>query len=103
MTTTLRVYRGAGGPSLSRRTRDLIIAEVAAKYGVLPVLILSNCSARIASRPRQEVMWRLVGLGYSTLEVGRALNRDHSTVVHGARRHKARMIARDPGELEVAA
>lgn len=102
MTAPLRVYRGAGGPSLSLRTRDLIIAEVAAKYGVLPVLILSDCSARIASRPRQEVMWRLVGLGYSTLEVGRALNRDHSTVVHGARMHKARMIAADADVMRAA-
>lgn len=36
------------------------------------------------ARPRQRLFWILLNFGpWSTGEVGRALNRDHSTIVHG--------------------
>lgn len=98
MNAVLSLYRGVirpgfGGAYLSEATRDQVVRDVAAKHGVHPVVILCESRTRLAVVPRQEVMWRLCQMGYSTLQVGRALQRDHSTVIHGRDRHAARMAA----------
>jgi chromosomal replication initiation ATPase DnaA len=89
----VRPGSGLGGPYLSDAVFRTVVAEVAARHGVIPKLITSDSCARIASFPRQEVMWLLRQRGYSTIQIGRALGRDHSTVIHGARAHAARMAS----------
>ncbi len=94
---------GRGGPRLSDRTRDRVVGAVALGAGITAAAILGQGRARIYSMPRQEVMYRLRGLGYSFQEIARALNRDnHTTVIHGVRAHKARALARDPQMVEAA-
>ena len=88
---------GQGGPRLSDRTRDSVIAEVAERHAVRPADIMGKGRARCYSRPRQEVMYLLRVLGFSQPEVARSLGlANHTTVWHAERAHKARMIARDP-------
>lgn len=77
--------------SLSAPTFKRVLAEVAESTDILAVAIVGDARARHISRPRQELMWRLHLLGYSTLEIGRHMKRDHSTVVHGIHAHKARI------------
>lgn len=98
MTEMLSLWKGAvrsdaghGTPYLTDTAFRKVVHEVAERRGIIPKLITSDSNARIASIPRQEVMWRLRQLGYSTIQIGRALGRDHSTVIHGSRAHAARM------------
>lgn len=110
MNAVLSLYRGVidveakpqKGRRLSEATFNRVLMDVAAHADVLAIAIVSDSRARHIAHPRQELMWRLHRLGYSTLEIGRLLKRDHSTVVHGIRAHKARMIVSEP-HTEMAA
>lgn len=63
-----------------------LIAIVAAEYRVDPELIRSRSRIREVIPPRQTMMW--IGhrvMGRSLNQVGRYLDRDHSTVLHAVR------------------
>jgi transposase-like protein len=65
--------------------------SIAASYGLKFSDIANPASrSRVFSYPRQHVMSALVDQGYSTSSIGQMLHTDHSTVIFGDRRHKAR-------------
>lgn len=69
-----------------------VVAEVADKYGFTAEQIRGARGSNPVTRARQEVMWILhVQLGRSSTIVGRALRRDHTTVLYGAVQHAKRL------------
>lgn len=72
-----------------------IVAEVCAKYNLGPLDLVSERRSRRIAWPRQEAMWRASKETTASLPlIGRELgNRDHSTVIHGIRRHEQRIKA----------
>jgi len=77
---------GAFGGGLMRRVLD----EVAAAAGVSVADILGPSRRARVVAARQAVMAVLHRRGWSSPRIGRALRRDHSTVLHGIRAHAAR-------------
>jgi chromosomal replication initiation ATPase DnaA len=69
-----------------------IIAAAADLYGVDVDDVLSTSRADRAVRARQGACWLLRGHGMSLPEIGRALGRDHTTVLYACRK-----IDADPG------
>jgi chromosomal replication initiation ATPase DnaA len=77
-----------------------IAAIIAAKYELTVQELRGPGRFKYAAHPRQEAMWtmRQVKLAdgshrFSTTQIGRYFNRDHSTVVHGCSAYAARAIA----------
>lgn len=71
-----------------------LIGTVALMCGVDQSLILGRARHFAASEPRQIAMWVAYRRGYSTVQIGAALNRDHTTVLHGLH-----MVDRTPSLL----
>ena len=96
--TVLSLWKGQIPPpaSMNRRERmEAALADVAAEYDVAADDILGPTKRPKVCAARQAAMHRLYALGWlSTSQVGRFLNRDHSTVVYGLKAHKARMSER---------
>lgn len=84
---------GKPRPGTIRVRFSEILATVAARHGVSPSELVGPSSKRRYAWPRQEVMaiaYRETPLSYP--EIGRRLGgRDHSTVIHGVRKHEKRM------------
>lgn len=55
----------------------------AANHKTTPTRVLSDCRTRRDVYARREVMRRLYDEGFSYSQIGRWLNRDHSTVMFG--------------------
>lgn len=77
------------------RVAEAIVDEVARRYGRRPRDITQRSKFRFDFMPRYAVMARLyeerTRLGarrFSTLRIGKLLNRDHSTIVVGLQRHR---------------
>jgi chromosomal replication initiation ATPase DnaA len=83
-----------------RRTMREIIAEVARRHGYSTAEIKSSRRHRGAIIARQEAMWLCRRETLSSLpQIGAALgNRDHTTVLHGIRRHEERMAKEEREE-----
>jgi chromosomal replication initiation ATPase DnaA len=82
-----------------------IIADTALAHGLRVADLKGHDLARKIVRARQEAMWaarevkRPDGRNrYSFPQIGAAFNRDHSTVVHGAKAHRDR-IAEHTGNI----
>lgn len=76
-----------------------IIREVAATCAVAPANIFTRCRTRAAVHARIEIAKRLRARGYSMPQIGRVLNRDHTTIVYylgGAKRTVAPLLWRKP-------
>jgi len=76
-----------------------IIREVAATCAVAPANIFTRCRTRAAVHARIEIAKRLRARGYSTPQIGRVLNRDHTTIVYylgTAKRTVAPLLWRKP-------
>ncbi len=74
------------GPQ-ARRTAE----QIAVLHGLTLSEINDPAAKRRYARTRQHVMHALMATGrYSSTSVGRFLNRDHSTVLHGVRAHERR-------------
>lgn len=75
-------------PGLGRR----IIAEVAERHGLTAAHLIGRQLIRAVVLARQEAMWELrQRTKLSTPQIGHLLgDRDHSTVLHGAKAHRAR-------------
>jgi chromosomal replication initiator protein len=71
----------------------VIIQQVARKYRVTCLDLLSDRRSRYVAWPRQEVMYRAYTETTMSLPaIGRHLGgRDHTTVMHGIKQHKLRM------------
>lgn len=68
-----------------------IALEVAGQYRLTLDDLKGPRRRRREAWPRQELMWRLSHEGGRSLpQIGAYLNRDHTTVLHGVRRHAER-------------
>lgn len=70
---------------MTPRTRtDPILAEIAARLG-LTLAELIHPDKRHATAPARQQVWLDVRLelNWSTSQIGRRLNRDHSTIIYG--------------------
>ena len=76
--------------SPKRNPLTAIIEQVASEYEVEPDDLGGPSKLGLFVRPRHEVMRRARESGFSLSEIGRALNRDHTTVMHGIKRAKKR-------------
>jgi hypothetical protein len=70
-----------------------IAAEIAASYGVTVSELREPDKHGDMVRPRQHVMFALRQAGYSMTRIGKFLNRDHTTVMYGAKAHAGRVQA----------
>lgn len=79
----------------SRQRWRLIVAEVAAEYGLTPADILSPDIKRKTAWPRHKAMFRIRNeTPLSLPEIGRRLGgRHHATIIHGIRAHVSRMAS----------
>lgn len=69
-----------------------IISEVCQKYGVTLNDIKSARRSQYLAIPRQEICYRLRReTGLSFPQMGKMLNRDHSTQLHSARKYEQRL------------
>lgn len=76
------------------KTMREIIDDVCIKYDVRRTDVLSRRRTRNLVVPRQEAMWRCATETIHSLpEIGRLFDRDHTTVLHGIRRHEKRLSA----------
>ena len=69
-----------------------ILDAVALDYGISHLELLRRSNGRAVAWPRQCAMWLARHMTLlSCPEIGRILKMDHSTVIHGVRRHQERM------------
>lgn len=69
-----------------------ILQEVAAKHGFTYSELTSDRRSRKIAYARQEVMWRASKETRASLPmIASILNRDHTTVLYGIRKHEERM------------
>jgi hypothetical protein len=66
------------------------LADAVAQSEVSAAELLSNCQKRKTAWARQDLMADLYELGYSYSQIGRALGRDHSTILYGIAQSKKR-------------
>lgn len=78
-----------------------IILETAIKHNIMPAEMLSAQRAYKLVIARHEVMYRMkTETTMSLPAIGRRLGKDHTTVLHGVRRHIERMEAANAGRTE---
>lgn len=92
-----RIVLTTGGqlplPPAGIMTIQAIVSHMCDLRGQKESDVLGKCKTKPIAHLRQEIMSLAAEAGYSTPEIGRALNRDHSTVVHGIKAHRKRVSA----------
>ncbi|MFN3387482.1 MAG: helix-turn-helix domain-containing protein [Allosphingosinicella sp.] len=79
-----------------RRTVAEVVLLVSSEFGVSRAELVSEHRGREIAHPRQVVMYLASQVTPASLpQIGRRLNRDHTTVMHGIRAVRKRM-AEDP-------
>ena len=79
-------------PIAGRKTIKSLIKTIGAIYGFSEDDLQSDSRARDLSHVRQEIMWEANKIhGRSFPDIGRVLNRDHTTILHGVRAHEERI------------
>ena len=73
-----------------RTTIRAIIRDASVLTGIPVPDIIGHKRTKEFVRVRQAVMWEARRQGYSLPQIGRALNRDHTTVIHGLRQVERR-------------
>ena len=75
------------------RPLHAIFVEVCDKYKVTALDMLGRRRPAYLAKPRHEFYWRAYNETASSLpEIGRFIGgRDHTTIMHGIKRHEARM------------
>lgn len=98
------ITRTLGMEIPSAPTMRAILRHVAARHDVTEADIVGESRARLYVLPRQECMWLMWQVRwpdgrrrYSMPQIAKFLgDRDHTTVLHGIRRHQARLDAMKP-------
>lgn len=92
MSEYLSLWRGV----ISTRPRMAELCDVVARqHGVNTIDLRGPSQHRFIAWPRQAFMAHARAAGYTTTQIGRFLGgRDHTTVIHGSRRHAEREGAR---------
>lgn len=85
------MYSSTGNPVTTSIARELIIQQVCKDHGVQVQWVLGKSRVQRIVRARHEIMWKLNLLGMTLPSIGRRLNRDHTTVLHGIRQHQKRI------------
>ena len=70
-----------------------IINEVAREFDVGPDELRSRSRHRRCAWPRQEIYRRLRLRGWTLTQIGRALGRNHATILHGINQAERRLCA----------
>ena len=65
------------------------VARAADLYGVDAAVIFSRERTKYIAKARHEAMHQLSELGLSSVEIGKFLNRDHSTVLYALKKGRA--------------
>lgn len=68
-----------------------IIKETANKYNLTSEQLIGHSRFKQLILARHEAFYLLQRKGLSTPQIGRLMNRDHSTVIYGIREHMNRM------------
>lgn len=89
----ITIHEPAAPPSDSPESKRALVARIAAAYDVTVDDVRGPSRVRSIARARQHVMHEMVSLGrWSLPQIGQYLgDRDHTTVLHGYRRHAQRM------------
>lgn len=75
-----------------RQLARAIIQETADKHGVSVEMLMSQRRDNKTVVARHELYWRMRSqTNWSLPQIGRFLDRDHTSVLHGCRAHEARM------------
>jgi len=75
-----------------RGIAKLIIKTVADRHSVSVRSIVGRCRLKEISAIRQEAMWEVyIRTELSLPQIGALFDRDHTTVLHGVRRHEERL------------
>jgi len=91
MTTAISLWRGRIPLRVSMKT---VVAEISEMYGVTVADLHGPSRTRAISMARQHAMFVMADQPHLSLPmIGKFFDRDHTTVLHGVRRHKARMEA----------
>jgi hypothetical protein len=76
----------------SRPQWKLLAKEICQKYRLSLEEVTSDARHAHLVKVRQEIWYRIrVDLGMSYPEIGKRFNKDHTTILHGVRRHAARL------------
>lgn len=78
--------------------RNNLLKDVCAKVGATLEQLQSRDAHRDISRKRYEAMTLLTEAGWSYSRTGRALKRDHTTVIYGLKVHAARAAQKEAAE-----
>lgn len=78
-------------PKPNARQYVKILHDVATRHNMTPDDIIGKCRSPRFVEARQEAFYLLRLAGYSMLQIGRFCNRDHTTVLHGANKHEAKL------------
>lgn len=71
-----------------------IVQQVADKFGLTVEQLVSDSRRQHLVFARQELYWRLhMETTWSIARIGRFLDRDHTTVLHGIRKHRKLLLA----------
>jgi len=70
---------------LKKELINITIDEVCETYNVKFELLLRKDRHTEYVIPRQVIMYKLRKLGLSLMDIGKALHRDHTTILHGIR------------------
>lgn len=98
----------AAGPPVEIPAWRKILMQVSEKHGVPLEVIVGFGRSKDIVPARYEAAYRMVTeLGMSLPAAGRRLNRDHTTILHGVRRHlqmhpELRQVAIDQKEADVS-
>jgi chromosomal replication initiation ATPase DnaA len=76
-----------------------VVRNAAMEFGISPAQILGRDQARYSVRARYAAIRELYLRGYSTPQIGRWLNRHHTTVIYALRGRKG--IAEPPSPIPV--
>lgn len=79
---TPRLYRG---DVFQKR-----VVNICMRHGITIDDLRGPSRERKFTHPRQEIMYAGVKAGLTRHQIARVVNRDHTTVIHGARQHAAR-------------
>lgn len=82
------------GPIKVRYTMHEILDDVSMMYGVSVADLRGPARTKGIAHARQHAMYLMAQQPHLSLpQIGRYLNRDHTTILHGVRAHKARAEA----------
>lgn len=92
---------GINGLGPSGVAMHTVARAMAEQYGMTLDDLSGSSRISSVSHARQHIMAELVEAGFSTPRIGHMLNRDHSTVIHGAKAHRER-VEREAAKAERA-